>query len=168
MPKATYDSVVSHTVTANTNELVLSNIPQTYTDLVVVINWIAVGNNYPTVKIDLNNSGSYTYYGTQMTNNASTVVGYRNVNAGFWSAPRAAGIPYEADRTVSMKYEFLNYTNTNMLKVLSYSAGGGQSGIEMGMAQINSTSPLQQIKFYFAPVEFKAGTVISAYGILKE
>jgi hypothetical protein len=153
-----FESIVSYNATTSTTSTVISNIPQVYKHLRVVISIAGNGNSNnlsirPNSDITSNNYIIHRTYGSGTSNYAYT---YNNV--GGW---------------------FYNYTNSGVLKVASivdiyeysrndiwknyHSIGGNNSANvwnESGMWR--STAPITSLEITF---QGTTGTRISVYGV---
>jgi hypothetical protein len=171
MPIAdTYESISSQTLASTSATVVFTGIPQTYTDLVLVINarkgsassefdaWMRFNG------ISTSIYGETSFYGT-----AGDVRG--TVNDYNRTSSRLANLTFiDTDYTLVIS-NLMNYTSTSMYKTsISY---GGSSGGNLGLsvstwestAAIASITIASGVSFPNAGAHFDAGSTFSLYGI---
>lgn len=141
MATQTYDPIASITLSAATTSVTFSAIPQTYTDLVLVMNGaglIATQNSQVQFNADTGTNYSYTaLYGTGSA--AGSARGSSATSAGSCSISNAQGI---------IIYHFMNYANTTTNK--TFIGRGNQatttSEVDIRVSLWRSTSAITSIK----------------------
>lgn len=148
-----YTPLTTLTLAADTSIVTLSNINQSYKDLVLV-----VGN------VKRNAGGSYfrvfvnNYYGT---NYATT---YFDGSTGYYIAPHGSMIQAYADTSPqSYVAHFLSYTNTTRIKATLVQANGYNTLAGLWYLS-NDTSAITTLNIY-PDMPMLAGTTISLYGV---
>lgn len=166
----TYDLISTQTTTTATSSVTFSSIPQTYTDLVVVVrhkhNTLTSNSLGFRLNGDSGNTYSWTYYydnGTTATGNLSG----RNVNynAAYPAWFVTAGTTEGALTTIQL----LDYSNTTYYK--SYISRGNAvstnttyPGVEMNVGAWQGTSAITSIEFLVGG-DFASDSTFSIYGI---
>lgn len=169
MPRGTYEFIVSANP-EGTSTATLSNIPQTYTDLVL---FICAGNNQ---------SGA-AYAGTSIKFNGDNATNYGSVtmyNFGGNYTPQAGGGPStEIGTRISVpdgsglstaQVDILNYSSTSTAKPIILRCGQGNWEALRYDAQQGvwvNTSALTSITLTTA-VSYRNGSYIALYGIKGE
>jgi hypothetical protein len=161
---ATYEPIATTTLGSATSAVTFSNIPQTYTDLVVV----CMGQNTTstvamTGEVDINGDGGNNYSSTWININATTGRGANN-NGGYIGS---------FNRTSRSWYviNFMNYSNTTTFKtwLSRWGTMGGpapDAGAIVGMWR--NTAAITQLNFNRPAGEsgsFETGSIWTLYGI---
>jgi hypothetical protein len=154
---ATYEPIATATVSSST--VSFTNIPSTYTDLIVV----GVIQTSGTLRVN-DDSGS-TYSETRLIGNGSTASSTRAANyTGGWDLTNASNPTSTAPGLCT--WQFFNYASTSVNKTALYSFNNDQNGsgnVEQCVLLWRSTSAIN--KLAFTQTSF-TGTV-TLYGILK-
>ena len=161
---ATYDCIATTTLGASTSSVTFTNIPQTYTDLVVIF----TGTNTTatlamTGEVDINGDGGNNYSSTWINTSDVSGRGVGN-NGGYIGALNRSGKSWYV-------LNFINYSNTTTFKswISCWATMGGEapdSGRIIGMWR--NTSAITQLNFNRPAGEsgsFDAGCTWSLYGI---
>jgi len=162
---STYNFIASQTVSgSSTSTVVFSNIPQTYTDLVLVIYGGLASGSDGGLSIQTGNSSanpgsvySTTYlYGTGSSAASSRDTSQVGAHAGRMDTT-----------TTSSTIHFLNYSNTNMYKTIL--SRGNDSTLVMGtVSLVRDMTAVNTIKVMTndsASVNFSSGSTFTLYGI---
>jgi len=154
---STYTPIAYTTTTSSASSVILSNIPQTYTDLVLVLNFSLSGNNEVNWKFNSDTGTNYsrTYLDGGTTSTAS---GRQTNNSGYDSLGRTT-------RMIQL-VSFNNYSNTTTYKTVihRYSAGGSSVvGAQVGLWR--STSAISTIGISLSAGTFTDGSTFNLYGI---
>jgi len=160
MPK-TYEPIVSTTLTAGTASVTLSSIPQTYTDLILVVQADTTGGDDLRIRFNSDTSSLYSY--TVLGGNGSVVVSARNNNltAGLGS--------YYGNFSTSIDNvqitQILNYSNTTTNKSLITRANKASGGVDLVANLYRSTSAISSITIFPNSGSFESGSIFVLYGI---
>jgi hypothetical protein len=162
----TYDPISTTTLPSAVNTVTISSIPQTYTDLVLVISNLrdsAGGSSVVAYRYNGDTASNYstTYMGTSGAGGLFS--GYRTADTGIWF-----GGMY-SNRGM-FKLDVMNYSNTTTFKTsLSRQSFVGTAYEPVGMysGTWRSTSAVTSITIYSIDISplLDANTVISLYGI---
>lgn len=165
MPTATYEPITSFTVNTAVASVTLSNIPATYTDLVLVSNVAGNLNNDPTLRVNGDTGSNYSV--THLTSNGSSLAGYR------FGGQTSFGLNYfGGDQTVlgtNARFIYIDdYANTSKYKGLTCTAGHNAStdGLTISVGQWRSNSAITSITFLAGSGKtLSTGSQLSLYGI---
>lgn len=183
MPGYTYESIHQTILSFPTNTVTISNIPQTFTDLRLVIGSArseTTPNNtgdFRTLSLRYNGDTGTNYAGFahSMLNNlyaSTTNLDYNQntsaTNANDYYRITPSTLPPQLYTTIMV--DIFNYSNTSYNKciygrVSRVSSDFGQSELVHSTARYNSTSAITSITAF--NLIFSPGTKFTLYGILK-
>ena len=158
----TYTSIASSTATGSSNTVVFSSIPQTYTDLVLIVDGIGpTGYGYFDVQFNTDtSSGSTAYSFTRFIGVGSSV--YSDRYANFKSLEPSLG---DAQRG-NIILNFQNYSNTNVFKTVLWRDGNHNGGSSLNVGTWRNTSAISTITLTGGnAINIPSGTTFSLYGI---
>lgn len=166
----TYEPIATNTVSSNTTSVTLSNIPSTYTDLILVsfVPSVGGGNNSDGYRYELNGDTGANYSTTVLHNSSPTAsASYRETNQ---SRGRLGGISQTTNDVTVVLTQFMNYTNTNIYKTAISRSGNsntnGDTNIFLGTSRWSSTSAITSIKLTLTSNgNFVSGSRFTLYGI---
>jgi hypothetical protein len=161
---ATFEPIASVTLSAATASVTLSNIPQTFTDLVIITADIVNSTNLANLYLQFNGNTTGSFYSdTYIESSGSTGASSRRSNQNSLIAGRS----YGGDRTMNI-INIMNYSNTttNKTVISRYGSGGASSstGAEVGLWRKTEaiTSILIGIE---GGINFNSNCSFSLYGI---
>jgi hypothetical protein len=172
MPTNTYVELAKQTLTSNTGPVVFSNIPQTYTDLRIVIqggfvdSGFMVGARVGNGSVDTGTNYSYT----TLRGNGSSATSYKKANMVFGALCQQGGNNLNNVFTV----DFMNYSNTTTYKTWISRYGNAGEGVDAGISMWRSTAAINTISIAecgdggsgaFNYGNMLSGTTFSLYGI---
>ena len=157
---STMTPIATTTLTGTASSITFSNIPSTYTDLVIVS--APIGNADAQVHMRFNNDTSTIYSYTILAGNGASAVSARVIQATqigtdyFFSVTTAGGITL---------INVMNYANTTTFKNAIIRSGvAGKS--TMTIAGIwSNTAAINRIDLTATSSTFAAGSVFTLYGI---
>lgn len=168
---ATYDSLGTLTAVVN-GDLQFVNIPQTYTDLVLVGSvkgttatallgfYFGVNGTY--------GSGSNLYSWNNLDTTGSSVTGSNFINQPFWGGTFGnPGTTAPADTYGTLVVHIMNYSNTTTNKTV---IGRSSSLVSGNLLMVESVLLWRQTEainsiFMATPAAIAAGSIFSLYGI---
>ncbi len=167
--------IYTYTLTTATNNFNFNNIPQTFTDLQLVISARATGSTANQgMYIQFNGVGGTTYSGTVARGFGSSVDSFR------FNASNAFGqyeIPNELNTTStfsSLSIYIPNYTSSNFKQLIADNVKENNSASTAVQLQLqanlfSNTSPITSMGFgtNIAAPNFFSGSTFSLYGITK-
>lgn len=110
---STYTPIASVTLSSAQSSVTFSNIPQTYTDLVLVTNW-ASSNSLSFLYIQFNSDTGSNYSFTELYGNGSAAGSYRESNQSIPWVSANVGVPSTIKANTIMN--FMNYSNSTTYK----------------------------------------------------
>lgn len=157
---ATYTPIETQTLTSSTTTVTFSNISGSYTDLILIYNGNATGQQgYRTRvgngSIDTGTNYSETYIG----GDGSSASSGKRTGYGAFVDPTIFATPN------TIITNFMNYSNTSTYKTLlwRYNNTAGEVGAQIGLWR--STSAINIIDVTAYTKEFTAGSTFTLYGI---
>jgi len=161
---ATYTPIASITLGATTGSSVaFTNIPQTYTDLVLIINGKSDTLNYPYMRF--NNDSSAIYERIYMTGTGSAASGGRDYATTLMYISANAG-----QTTTNFNYNNVvhipGYSNTVASKSLITRSNNAENGVDLVCCGWRSTAAITSLNLGINTGNFAAGTTFDLYGIL--
>lgn len=172
MPTNTYVALDKVTLSSNGGPIVFSNIPQTYTDLRIVLSGgfvdsgFLIGARVGNGSVDTGANYSYT----TVRGNGSSATSYRKSNMVFGAFCQQGGNNLNNVITV----DFLNYSNTTTYKTWISRYGNAGEGTDAGASLWRSTAAITTISIAecgdggsgsFNYGNMLSGTTVSLYGI---
>jgi hypothetical protein len=165
----TYESIATQTLGSTASSVTFSSIPSTYTDLVLVTNYIAtsLGN---TAQMTFNNDTSSNYsrtylgaYGTPSSGFGSTRFSSVNNISLAWQVGAAS-----TTNPNLVIYNIMNYSNTTTNKTVLFrfntmAATLSEVSLEVGMWR--STAAINRIDLTSSATTFAVGSTFTLYGI---
>jgi hypothetical protein len=157
---ATYDSIATQTLGSSATIITFSSIPQTYTDLVLVL----VGQT----------TGGADSIGVRLNNDSSAIYMYR-VGAGTGSVTAANAGNNETSLRVGPLYgtqslvtaNIMGYTATNMWKTCVSRASNGDNQVGMTASCWRSTAAVTSLTVNALFGSMASGTMATLYGIAR-
>lgn len=162
---ATYDSIATTTLGSATNTITFSSIPNTYTDLKLVLAGLSTVNN-TNVLMRLNSNTSSVYSATYLIGTGSAASSSRYNNLTYFDMLQTG---FHTTNTHMISFDFLSYAGSTNKTILQQSfednnGGGTQANYVM---LYRNTSAISTISVYTAANNFAAGTMATIYGILR-
>ena len=166
---ATYIPITTTTLTSSQASVTLGSggtLPQTYTDLVLIMNGQAGATDNP-VRIQFNGDTGTNYSATNLRGTGSAVSsGRTNNNTSIYpSLSTTIGTGYDWNNIV----HFMDYANTTTYKTVlsrvNNVSGGGSSGTELVAGLWRSTSAITSMVIFLDATTFSSGTTFTLYGI---
>lgn len=157
---ATYTPIASITLDANASTVTFSSIPQTYTDLVLVINGRTDTDENVSLRINGDTGNNYsetTLYGT-----GSASVSTRTTNA---NTIGIGGISSGTDEQGTNIVHFFNYANTTTNKSI-ISRANNSTYVQIRVGVRRNTEAISSFSLTAATSTFLTGATFNLYGIL--
>jgi hypothetical protein len=167
---STYSTIAVLTGNGSTNPLSFQNIPQTYTDLIMVVYGRGTGANTSDQSlIYLNaNTGTSNYSGTYLYANGTSTLATRQSNSTYFNLGEHPGGNSTANNFGVEILQFMNYTNTTNFKTVLNRSGYDLNGSGVVYDSIHTwrqTAAINRIDIYTSLGSWATGTVASLYGI---
>lgn len=160
---ATYEVISTNVLGSNTSSITFSSIPQTFTDLVMIINGGDTGAVQPAIRFNGDTGNNYSYQ--NLTGNGSTAYATFGVNGALiqfgWDAYMTSAYSYLATINVP------NYTNSTTNKALLGRSNNRDTGVTASVALWRNTSAITSMTILqsYGSDLFIAGTSFTLYGI---
>ena len=155
----TYDPIATVTLTATSTSMTVTNLPSTYTDLVISAYMDGVTESYAQMQLNSDTGTNYDYL--YMGGVAS--VNITNRTGSITSMPGS-----RADEQANIQYHLFNYTSTSNNKVaLIMNANPSIDLVYHAVAQWRSTAAVTSISINSQSGHFAAGSTFTVYGILR-
>jgi hypothetical protein len=160
---ATYTPIASITLGATTGSIVaFTNIPQTYTDLVLIINSKSDTTNYPYMRF--NNDGSSIYDRVYISGTGSAAQSGKDNGATLMYLSANAG-----QTTTNFNYNNVisipGYSNATTSKVILSRANNAENGVDLVVSGWRSTAAVTSLNLGINTGNFAAGSTFNLYGI---
>lgn len=163
---ATFEPIASTTLGSDAASYTFSSIPQSFTDLVLVLFYTpatsgyGVGARFAPVggSIDSGTNYSLTYLNGNGTSVAS---GRRSSQTKMWTAWSGTPTTYNAPTIFSI----MSYSNTNVYKTALSEAAGPSTRVERSVSLWRNTAAIEQIELSPYSGNILAGSTFSLFGI---
>jgi hypothetical protein len=160
MPK-TYEPIASTTLSAGTASVTFSSIPQTYTDLILVVN-TKIASLEDAHALVFNSDTATNYSNTGMLGTGTASASYRQPNIAKMDAGRVG-----TDWSTSI-FNIMNYSNTTTFKTVlsrgNSTSSGSYVGLNVGMWRSTSAITSVLVKVYNDQTML-SGSTFTLYGI---
>ena len=166
---ATYEPIATYTTSGSATNYTFSNIPQTYTDLVLVFKgsmstfggiWMRVGNGSVDSGANYSGQGLYSPGGR---NNDYNVYGLNALNATEYQA-LGWGIGIGVYESVC-RTNIANYSNTTTYKTIIGRSDSYFYGAQMNVGTWRSTAAINTIYLFATGGNITNGSTFTLYGI---
>lgn len=159
MPSETYVALGFVTLSSAQAQVTFSNIPQTYTDLVVVINPTFTTN--ADVDVIFNGDTKNNYSSTYLTGNGTSATSGR-----FSTMPKIYLDQINTGTTiVQYNASIMNYSNNTIFKNIINRYNGTTKGTEAVVGLWRNTDAITSMTFTGGGQNFSAGSTFAIYGI---
>lgn len=164
---ATYDAIATTTLTSPTTSYTFTNIPQTYTDLVLSSSCLGSSSSFIEV-IQFNSDTSNNYSNTFMGGYVTTSGSNRNINFPYIFANHLNGY-FTPGNPMTGFTHIQNYSNSTMYKTVLSRGGGAASDAAIIIGLWRNTSAITSITIRFQSAsDLQTGSTFTLYGIKKE
>jgi hypothetical protein len=158
MPASTYEAISTFTLSNDTQFVTVSNIPQNYTDLIIVIDGISTNGTY--IRAGFNNGTSVSYVDTLMGTSSPYTPSQFAGTGGF------TGLAGGGSRN-QIILNFQNYSSNiqNKTYIAETRQGIGSSYWSIAAGTIVSTAPITSFIYWGDSGNVMAGSTVSVYGL---
>jgi hypothetical protein len=153
---STYTPIYSTTLSATTASVTFSNIPTTYTDLVLVVQGTWAGTGYEALSLTFNGDTSSNYSRTLLNGTGTSALSSRESTAN-WGA-------LGNDQSNSILH-IMNYSNATTYKTIISRGNSASNQVRATVGLWRSTSPITSITTQMASNSYASGTTFTIYGI---
>lgn len=161
-PLGTYALIDSTTLGSNAADVTFSNIPSTYTDLIIQG---SVGSNSSTlnrtIRLQFNGDTGSNYSHTSLYGEASAGYSYRLSNVTYMNMVEA--ISYSSDFS-PFSIQIMDYSNSTTNKS-AIGRGGSKDLASLDIGLWRSTSAITSIKLFLNSDSFRSGSTFRLLGL---
>jgi hypothetical protein len=160
---STMTPIATNTLSSSSNSLTFSNIPQTYTDLILIVNAKASGAQDVVSRI---NSDSGSNYSTTFINGTGSAANSGRQSNQTYLYIDNYGYLETTDGQVSITH-FMNYANSTTNKTILSRASNASNGVTGLVGLWRNTSAITSITLYcgIAAATFSSGSTFTLYGV---
>ena len=163
MAVSAYEVISTQTLGSAVETVTFSSIPQTYTDLVVVVN--AFSSATSDLYLTFNSDSAANYSRTVLWGNGTSAGSVRSSSANF-IALTYYGRVWDNQGTSVHTVNIMNYSNTTTNKTVLARASSQQEGVEATVGMWNSTAAITSMTFDLVSTRtFSVGSTLTLYGI---
>ncbi len=156
----TYEPIATTATTTTTNTITFSNIPQTYTDLVLIVNAIRDTGTSADHLVRFNSDSGSNYSRTYLYGDGSTVSGGQETSA------TAANLIYLNSSVRGVpQLHIMNYSNTVKYKTVLQRQNLPDTVVAINCATWRSNSAITSITITTPANNFAANSYFTLYGI---
>jgi hypothetical protein len=171
---STYTPIYSTTLSATTASVTFSNIPTTYTDLVIVMSPATTHTlaTFPYMRFNSDSGSNYSY--TEVNGNGTSATSFRDVNQTIgWTSPQMASISNTLGDNTTIA-NIMNYSNATTYKTyLSRANRAGSTldyqGVETAVGLWRNTAAITSVlignRRGGVDYNFAVGSTFTLYGI---
>ena len=155
---STYTPIATQTLGSAASSVTFFNIPQGYTDLVLVIQGThtSTGNNW--IGLQYNGDTNTTYSSTVVRGDGSSAISSRNTSDNY--AGRAIITSAQQSNAI---YQIQNYSNSTTYKTCLARSNGAE--VDMSVGLWRNTAAITTVTIVNIGTTFSSGTTFSIYGI---
>lgn len=158
----TYSLIASNVLSGTSTNISFASIPQTFTDLRLIID---VGNTGAgnVVRFKVNSDTGSNYSWTELNGNGTSATSARAANQ---TVGHFDGISNSSTTVVEViTADFMDYANTTTNKTILSRAGNANYGVDAFVSLWRSTSAITQIDVFPQAGSFISGSTFRLYGI---
>lgn len=164
---STMTPIATNTLTAAAASVTFSNLPQTYTDLVLVMNGQSVqATTYDNLIIQFNGDTGSNYSRTRLNGYSGGAVSERSSNATSHLIGPITGTSYSSSIFSPSITQIQNYTNTTTNKTALYRSNSQDGYVQAGVALWRNTAAITSITIQtLSGSNLAANCTFTLYGI---
>lgn len=158
---ATYEPIATQTLGSAAATVIFSSIPGTYTDLVLIAQFIVTAGN-ANIGLYFNGSQATNYSFTGLGGSGGAAVSARSTNAtNIQTEYYGYGDQTQATRIINI----MNYANTTTYKTVIGRGNNTNNGTSAIVGLWRSTSAITSATIQAGPTTFTSGSTFTLYGI---
>ncbi len=160
MATQTYNQIASLTLSADTSNVTFFNIPQTYTDLVLITTGRIVTTPYnPDLRLNSDSGTNYSF--TELGGSGAVAASSRDSNRNYL---RIGSYGYfDTSNSYMGISHFINYSNTTTFKTVLSRSSNINNGTSFVAATWRSTAAINTIALFGGT--YSSGLTFNLYGI---
>jgi hypothetical protein len=154
--------IATNTLTAAAASVTFSNLPQGYTDLVLVVN-CAISSGTGNSKLQFNSDTATNYSQTSVEGTGSSAVSsrYSTQNQIYLEGSGFLNTTFQNTKIINIQ----NYTNTTTNKTILLRNGGAGAGVDAIVGLWRSTSAITSFTITTTASTFVSGSTFTIYGV---
>jgi len=162
MAVSAYEVISTQTLGSAAATVTFSSIPQTYTDLVLIVNHSVTTGN-PSIHGRFNSDTGSNYSRTRLLGNGSAASSARGTSQTFLGLSTGVG----SSTTVEgiMICNILNYANATTYKTCLTRNNAASLGTEASVTLWRSTASVTSVEVFVDASTFVAGSTFTLYGV---
>ena len=166
MPK-TYEPIATQTLTGTVATVTFSSIPQTYTDLILVVQGrSSTGGASDVLNMTFNSNTGTVYSYVRVMGDGSSASSGRESSVTSWRINyNLPGGGATANVFGLDTIQFLNYSNTNIFKSAIWRSSPAQILSASSVNLFRSTSAITSIDLFLSIANFVSGSTFTLYGV---
>jgi hypothetical protein len=157
---STYEPIATNTLSSTATIITFSSIPNTYTDLVLVVACLDSGAGR--TRLRLNGDSATNYSRINLVGNGSGAASYQASNETQFDLSVAAGTSSTSPTAQIISVNNYSNTTTNKTILSRYNLASGATEVMTGLYR--STSAITSVS-YFTQGTMQIGTTATLYGI---
>jgi len=163
---ATFEPIASTTLSTDTTTITFDNIPQTYTDLVLVCSEVqsdVAGSSFNDGRFRFNDDSGTNYSSTRLQGDGSAASSARLSNENILYAgiiPQAS----VTSKAINIMH-IMNYANTTTNKTAIVRSSSAALAVRATVGLWRSTAAITKVTVIYPSQNYKSGGVFSLYGI---
>lgn len=165
---ATFEPIATTTLGSAAATITFSSIPNTYTDLrLVVVATASSGTNNAVFNLRFNSDTGSNYSSTYLHGDGSSAVSTRLTNETYIPMTQSTGFGLTTANPSILEADIFSYagsTNKSVLYTQSNDKNGSGS-VAKGVGLWRSTSAITSVSIYTYNFQYAAGTTATLYGI---
>lgn len=167
---ATYEPIETQTLGTAVADVYFTSIPQTYTDLVAVVQTRTTdAGAYGDLAVRCNSLNTNIYSRTYVVGNGTSAISGRNTAGSFGFLGGTTGASATAGVLAIYTINFMNYSNTSTFKTVLSRATNPVLQAEAAVTLIQTTNAISSINLLTASgSNFTVGSTFTLYGIKAE
>lgn len=158
---STYTPISSQTLSSSESSVTFNNMPQGYTDLVIIINSQRTANAGSPIRYRFNSDANSNYSQTNLYSNGSVASSDKLVSNTYietYGVPTSPGISTQI-------LNISNYSNTTTYKTMLARGNNTAQQVIQSVGMWRNTNAITSIEIYVPDQSMASGTTFNLYGI---
>lgn len=161
---STYTPIASQILSSAASSVTFSNIPQTYTDLVLVCSPAQTTQDEGDLNFRFNSDTGSNYSYTRLSGTGSSAASSRATNSSFIRFENN-GYPSNILGNSNQIVQVMNYSNATTYKTALGRANSAETGLEASVSLWRNTAAITSITCFMNVGTLKSGSTFNLYGI---
>ena len=161
---STYTPIATNTLASAASTVTFSNLPQGYTDLVLVCSPAQTTQAQGDLHFRFNSDTGSNYSFTRLTGTGSSALSSRGTNTSFINFENY-GYPSDILGNSNQIVQVMNYSNTTTYKTALGRPNSAETGLEASVGMWRNTAAITSITCFMNVGTLKSGSTFTIYGI---